>query len=360
MSTLVETSAVLELPTLAPSLPRMTRTPVGAWTAAVNPARFTPVVADSPVGERSGVPAGEKLIGGVASNVEEGVDREVVDRDLADIAHAAAPTPRRLVATARRQQGLVLTSRDILTLQFLARYKYATYPQLGAYLDMAPDALRRRLPRLAAEGVLAFKSVGKTSKVWVPTKTGITLSGLDLTVPETSLGTANHSLALVDLGIWFEQGGERVVTEREIRAADVRGKLTERMIEARSLIYPDIALDELAARVDGPPLFSALIGSGEAYMHIPDMVIVRPPAEDGSPGSIAIELELRRKARSAWKRVFAAYASSPNVGLVVYYTHRRDLATALTSTIKDMGLDYMIKVKKYTASDHSPVLNEDD
>ena len=102
------------------------------------------------------------------------------------------------------------------------------------------------------------------------------------------------------------------------------------------------------------------MGSGERYLHIPDMVLVRPPAPDGSPGSIASELELRRKTRSLWKQIFSAYAASPNIGLVVYYTHRRKLATALTATIKDMGLDYMIVVKKYVASDHSPALAEDD
>ncbi|MGV8847011.1 hypothetical protein [Tessaracoccus sp.] len=344
--------------------------PVATLVAPRQANPHTPANPALPPGGNTPTPQGAKLNGGVASGVDEWVDLEPVDPNTPrsvddDYDVNADDDPRSYPSVVSRlgrrgRQGVVVTDRDVLTLQFLARYKYATYPQLAAYLDTTNDALRHRLPRLAAEGVLAFKSVGKDFKVWVPTASGINLSGLDLTVPEASLGNANHSLGLVDLGIRFEQGGEQVVTEREVRAADIRGRLTDRMIDARALLYPDVALEELTARVDQAPMFSVLMGKGEQYMHIPDMVLVRPPAPDGSPGSIAIELELRRKARSAWQDIFRAYAAAPNVGLVVYYTHRRDLATALTSCISDMHLGHLIKVKKYVASDHSPVLNEDD
>lgn len=296
------------------------------------------------------------VVPGVPPCGDPGVDQVLAVVDV----EAERATPRRRMTTGTRQRGIVITDRDIRMLQFLARYKYATYPQLAAYLQVEPDALRRRLPRLRVEGILAFKSVGRPSKVWVPTRTGIALSGLDLTVPETSLATGKHSAALVDLGIRFEQGGERVVTEREIRAADVRGRLTDRMLAARALTYPNAVLQDLPARVDGPPLFSVTMGSGERYRHIPDMVLVRPPAPDGSPGSIAIELELCRKTRSLWRQIFNAYSHQENIGLVVYFTHRRELSTALTSTIKDMGLERLILVKKYVASDHSPALTADD
>lgn len=386
-------------PTPAP-LSRVARTPVSAGTAALTlasslptrlltggttphlPAPSTPAPS-TPLPGKSSLPipavlptpgdstpstTGMAPTGGVAGNVDAWVDLEVTDPGLGELIAddgAADDAPEESFTSHRgnadrRQWKVEVTDRDRMVLQFLARYKYATYAQLGAYLDWTPASMRRRMPRLAAVGALTFKSVGGPCKVWVPTQAGITLSGMDLTVPEASYATGKHSLALVDLGIRFEQGGEQVVTEREIRAADVRGNLTDRMIQARALIHPNATLEELTARVDGPPLFSIPMGSGEKYLHIPDMVLVRPPAPDGSPGSIAIELELTRKTRSLWKQIFAAYAASPNIGLVVYYTHRRKLATALTATIKDMDLDDMIKVKKYVASDHSPVLNEDD
>ena len=262
-----------------------------------------------------------------------------------DLAGRGGPVAAR---RATRRKGMVVTDRDILALQFLTRYGFATYPQLGAYLGMKPSVVRRRMPKLEALGLVTFESVGRACKVWLPTASGIDLCGLDLTVPKASSATATHSLGLVDLGIGFERRKEVVVTERELRSADLRGRpLSDRMIDALALVYPGVLVDDLEERVRGQaPLFAVPMGGGQQRFHRPDMVLARPPAPDGSPGSIALELELTRKPRSTWAAVFAGYASAAYIGLVVYYTNKQEIVTALTACAKAMDLDYLIKVVK--------------
>jgi hypothetical protein len=257
------------------------------------------------------------------------------------------PALRHSAGRPYRQKDLVLTSRDMLALRFTSRYQYATYPQLNAYLGMSPTVSRRRMPRLKDEGLFTFESVGADRKVWVPTALGVDLSGLDLPVPHGSDATARHSLALVDLGVRLEQAGEQVVTERELRAADARCRpLSDRMIQALALIYPGVPVDVLEGVGVQPPLFAVVMGNGKQRIHRPDMVLARPPLPNGSPGSVAIEVELTRKERSTWAAVFAAYARAPHIGSVWYYTDDRGIAKALMACVQAMNLGHKILVKK--------------
>lgn len=248
----------------------------------------------------------------------------------------------------RPGSGLRITDRDLELLRFLARYQYATYPQIAAYLDTTTNALRQRFPRLRAAGLIEWDNAGVTAAgVWRPTRLGIKLSGLDLPVPGLSWGTAAHTLGLVDIGIRFERAGETVVTEREIRAADQRGRQpSDRMRAARSFHNPQSG--GLEAEVMPEPLY--MVRSGK-YWHAPDMVLVRPPAAGGEPQSIAVELEMTHKEPARLRRILNAYKHARNIGYVIYYTHRKDIRDAIQRAADGLGISHKLEVRRFVPAE---------
>lgn len=246
--------------------------------------------------------------------------------------------------------GVKVTERDVALLQFLTRYRYATYPQIAGYLGTSVNALRQRFPRLAKAGLIVGDNAGQAKFLaWRPTETGVLLSGLDLPTPTLSWATAAHTLGLVDIGIRMEAAGETVVTEREIRAAETRERPTERMIAARKFYGDERASTDVDAAT---PMFVVHLGAGEGqFTHIPDMVLLREPGPDGAPQSVAIELELRRKPPTQWRKILRAYRDSKVFGYVVYYVHRRDIRDGIQKAAIELGMTHMIEVRKFTPAD---------
>lgn len=242
--------------------------------------------------------------------------------------------------------GLRLTERDYQLLTFLARYRLATIGQLARQFDTSEGALRNRLPRLEKAGLLAWAYTGQTKpKVWTITDTGLKVAGVHLKAPQISWGTLRHTLGLVDLGITFEQAGELVVTEREIRAAATRDTPTARMrtaIDLRKHLDPDVDSSQAAARGYILPT------PGKAWGHIPDMVLVRQPFDNGASGNIAIELELNRKTLADWKTILTAYRDSPQFAQTIYYITDGEVERGLTGTINALNAQDRIQVVRFT------------
>jgi len=88
--------------------------------------------------------------------------------------------------------------------------------------------------------------------------------------------------------------------------------------------------------------------AGRQWGHIPDMVLVRQPFENGSPGSIAIELELTRKNLSEWRNILTAYRDNGQFAQVVYYVTDADIEKAVTATINALGAQDRIQVVRFT------------
>lgn len=244
--------------------------------------------------------------------------------------------------------GLRLTDRDHQMLNFLARYRLATIGQLARHFDTSETALRNRLPRLEKAGLLAWAYTGQTKpKVWTITDTGLKVCGAQLSAPQISWGTLRHTLGLVDLGTTFETAGELVVTEREVRAAATRNVPTARMktaIDIRKSLNADPGADSASSAQAGYIVPMA----GRQWGHIPDMVLVRQPFENGSPGSIAIELELTRKNLSEWRNILTAYRDNGQFAQVVYYVTDADIEKAVTATINALGAQDRIQVVRFT------------
>lgn len=227
--------------------------------------------------------------------------------------------------------GVMLTGRDVAILRFLTRYRYATYPQIAAAFGVGYSALRHRLPRLAREGLLVRRGIGKSGYgVWLPTDAGVRVGGLDLPTPTLSWATVAHTLGLVDIGIRFEALGETVVTEREIRAADTR---------------------ERPGEGDGPRYLVPLGGPGGVYRHVPDLVLARPPAADGAAQSVAVELELVHKPAAQWRKILRGYREAPHLGGVVYFVASRKIAVGIDRAAREVGAEQVVAVRRFTPAD---------
>lgn len=271
-------------------------------------------------------------------------DQEEVAEDERPV-ETARPRPGR-----RPGPGMRVTPADVAVLQFLTRYRYATYAQIAGYVGREEATLRQRFRRLKRAGLVVGENSGVTAKtVWLPTPLGVRFSGLDLPTPTVSPATATHTLGLVDLGMRFEAAGETVVTEREIRAADTRERPTARMLAARRF-YGD---ERAASGADNRSTrFVVHLGAGDGqYIHVPDMVLARPPLPDGAPQSVAIELELRRKPPTQWRKILRAYRDSQAIGYTIYYTHRRDIRDGIQRAANELGMTDQIEVRKFTPAD---------
>lgn len=272
-----------------------------------------------------------------------------------------------------RVGGLQITDRDRLILAFLARYRYAIYPQITAALGISYETARRRMSKMAKAGLVdKHISHRNTAVLWLPTRQGIAIAGLDLPAPEINLGSLAHTLGLVDLGVMYETRHPdfTVITEREIRAADTRNA-TDRMRAAYAthgihVPGPDghtpghaeldasgFTPEERAKAERTGPLYCVRINdhTGKASIHVPDMVLVKDPNPDGTPNSIAVELELSHKPAHRWEQVLTAYKHADNIAGVIYWTHKANIANNIRTLAHKHGIAHMIQIKKFTQTE---------
>lgn len=259
----------------------------------------------------------------------------------------------------RRRRRLQITERDVAIIRLLGRYKFGYRSQIEAYCERRD--LSRRLTQLAANGLLRSEKLTANQSVWTPTQMGLELVGLD--VPNLSRGgvspsTVGHTVGLLSLGIGFEKGdpGNNLLGEpgwphewrrEENQDTSVRLErgetvVTERMISQSwrraQALYPEAELKRMYQEaVEWRPVspgesFGPEAEEGNEWMfvgqppfkpHMPDMVLVRPRAADGSLRHIAIELELSTKPVGEWRRILTGFKGSEMFSTVAYFTHKR-------------------------------------
>ena len=248
------------------------------------------------------------------------------------------------ITPINRRKGTRLTARDLSMLRFIARYRYVTYAQLVQQFGIPIASLWRRMPKLEREGLVKQVRNGPTSvALWRVTEEGMTVCGLGLSAPKKiAWSTVAHTLGLTDLGIQFEEAGELVVTEAEIRAADGRNAATDRM---------EKVMGQGHRHITNAPIFAigaAHSGGGRHGLHVPDMVLARPenPKFPGQPQSLAIELELRRKAPSRVRQVLLAYRKAPNIGAVVFFTHDPQVRDLIRQCAADTNTTDIVDVRR--------------
>lgn len=296
----------------------------------------------------------------------------------------------------RRGSKLRFTERDRDVLQFLAMFRYATDAHLARMFSIKAVSMYQRLKKLRAQGLVIDRKLYGARPIWFLTEAGMILSGFDLPrVTESKLSfamfphqfTVNNTAAnlwganvnVLNLADYPERNrfndkglavfGERLVSELEILSSLGRAKMFERGEVFNPMLRSRIERDFGAWVSAGGVEFgdSPEMVFGNEFMwalfppyniklayHVPDLVVKRPRNADGSPNSIAVEVEINTKASAAYEKTLRAYAADRRIYKeVVWVCKSVGPARKLEQIAKEIGLwqDRRIRIV--------PVLTED-
>ena len=250
-----------------------------------------------------------------------------------------------------KKPSVRLTSDDYDIVTFVARYRVATAAQLARMTGRSVKALKNRLPALERAGVLtSFFAPDNGPKLYTATADGLLYANMDLPGGgNVSWGLLRHYLHLTDVGVAMESAGEIVLTEREIRATSLRHEYVgARAVDGAT--YQAAATPRMQTALEAAPAYSpgtqvadivtdgyVIPAVGSNSIHIPDMVLLRQPYDDGRSGNIAVEMELTRKSFKRWTEIIRAYVASPIFATVVYYVTEKSMKRGLEHVIGDVA-----------------------
>lgn len=294
-------------------------------------------------------------------------------------------------ALDRRAEGEVqyrLLQRDREVLEFLAAFRYAPAKTLCAMFAEAEATAYRRLRRLRAMGLVDSERLYGLDRIWHLTQAGMVMSGFDLSRFTRSKLTftmippqlvVNHLAA----NLWGatinvieddefprhnrpdyttagqrENGGmgpgELVVSELEIQSslsrvrgfdkADVYKPQIVALIEAEFKKWRSLPADERGPSPEqlfGHEFMWALYPPAleRKAHHVPDLVVKRPRRADGSPASVAIEVELSNKSEKEYERTLRTYRADKLIyDKVIWVCHTIGPARKLERVAKELGL----------------------
>ena len=289
----------------------------------------------------------------------------------------------------RRGSKLRFTEKDRDTLQFLGMFRYATDQQLSRMFSLSVSTMYNRLKRLRSQGLVIDKKLYGARPIWFLTEAGMILSGLDLprvteskmsfsmfphqfTVNNTAANLWGANVNVLNLDDYPERNkvngkgvsvlGESLVSELEVQSSLGRIKMFDKgevfNPQLRAQIEKDFKDWERAGGVgfgDSPEMLF-----GNEFMwaimppyniklayHVPDLVVKRPRSGDGSPNSIAVEVEINNKPSKAYEKTLLAYKSDNRMyKQVVWVCKNVGPARKLEQISKEIGLwqDGRIKI----------------
>lgn len=218
-----------------------------------------------------------------------------------------------------------VTVRDQAILGWLARNRFATARQVQRGWELSKRMAYRRLARMQELGLLQHRKVfhGEPG-VYLPTRAGLRVAGVDLPSSTVDLATYRHSVALVSLGLDLEPEADALVTEREIRHAD--GGVRERA-DLRYAVH--------------------LSGDGTSHhgtrLHIPDLVLVH---DDGELE--AVELELTPKRTRRLRSIIRAFVRARHLRRgVTYYTPKDNVARLVRGVARELEAEDVVTVRSW-------------
>lgn len=302
-------------------------------------------------------------------------------------------------SAARKTQyskGFHLTSRDIVIIRFLARYRYAYAEQLARLVDTTPRNMSARLRVLEKRGILRKENITDRQYLWTSKKGGNVLADInfaEIRKGQISYITLPHTLAIVNLGVEFERekGGKDLlgeaknadgeweppmdrwkygiwgnpdgktlgymtITEREIRQGQLRTRGNRDAKEMREMVHLVAKNPDPVEFEEGQEGLFVIYGqASQGGEHIPDLVVVKDRDEiTGKPQHIAIEMELTHKQPADWKRILRNFRDNGEMyDKIVYFTHKRSIATSIQQADEEVGLGDRLIVRKYIPTKNS-------
>lgn len=278
---------------------------------------------------------------------------------------------------------LKISRRDLDVLHFLAKFRFANIHQLNRLMQTTEQASARRINLLMEAGFVRREVVTQGQELYLSTAAGISLVDEDFKpIMEGKIGipTVAHTLGVANIAIELLLGeenqlqlegfggknrrnllgewvvGETLVSERQINSAHLKWAHNEDKEEY--VRFFDRAYNEWeeGGRVGPSP---ELLAGNEGFLiifaqnsheknHVPDLVVLKQRKADGSPASVAVELELNGKSAREWERILTQYKYSNLYEKVVYLTHKKPIRDSLLRMAERVGLDESrIDVKQY-------------
>jgi len=304
-----------------------------------------------------------------------------------EMPHSVNSVPIKKVtkATKKKPKNIRIVDRDIDIITYLFRVQYAYSYQAGRRFNTSAASIDQRLQKLSQHGFVTKERIAGSATAWKASTKGLQIANLPHKDGKAiALGTAQHNIAVALLVAELESGspdavdvldvkkwgepipsmnridggrrlssdyqnnvlsrGEMTVTEREIRSSQHMG----RTIGQDGIDYAELRLVcQLSSEYEDAPelvegnerLFVVYGGGGKSGEHIPDLVVPRPRAADGSTQSIAIEVELTPKSKADWQRILRAYwGSGWMFKRVLYYTQSPAIRDAVSRIADDIGM----------------------
>ncbi|WP_432088506.1 hypothetical protein [Streptomyces sp. bgisy095] len=194
-----------------------------------------------------------------------------------------------------RSDGWQRTEEDEHLLRLATRYSTLTLHQ-AAYACWGGriEAARRRVRLMTEAGLLHRDADVRWARtvLW-PTGSGARIAGTGLDAPRPPGERLLHRLALADAGIRLEREGHRVLSEREVHAADaVPGRAAE--------LLADLGVHQAPPGARRGETLA--VPAGPRAVHWPDLVVVLPGGR-----LAAVEVELTPKPAAALRTILRAY-----------------------------------------------------
>jgi hypothetical protein len=240
---------------------------------------------------------------------------------------------------SRSRAGFRVTSRDKEILLWIGRLRIVTAPQVGECFGMGRAVSYARLNGLVRLGLLQHVRIFHGAPgVYMATKAGLNSVDLELPPARVDLRTYTHDLELTTLVISLEAefGAASVVTEREMRACDMR-----------SCHESDAGVRFAVPLIHGPVPLKRV----RPRLHFPDCAIAGGHGVD-SAGVVAIELERTPKGRSRLRQIITSYVAARNVRAVRYYTVGERVRALVMSEVASQRAERLITVRSWPPSDH--------
>lgn len=281
----------------------------------------------------------------------------------------------------KRGTHLRFTQKDREVLQFLAMFRYVTDQQLARMFSQRTDSMYRRLTKLRKQGLVINRRLYGARPIWFLTEAGMIMSGYDLPrITDAKLTysmfphqfTVNHvaanlwgaNLNVLNSPEYPERNktgpdGEKVFGEELVSELEIQSSLGK----ARSFRKGEDFIPEMKAQTekdfkdwknaggvefgDSPEMIP-----GNEFMwaltppynlrlayHVPDLVVKRPRNADGTPNSIAIEVEINNKPLNSYEKTLRAYKADKRIFKeVVWVCKNVGPAKKLEEISKEIGL----------------------
>lgn len=280
------------------------------------------------------------------------------------------------------------TVADHDIIEFLAKFKFASAKILSRIRGESVNSVWRKLDRLKKGGLVMDREVIGLGTIWALTTAGMAFSGYDfapfsIRAPKTSTFAPIIGVNHVAACLWnnnfnilmlddFPQSnrlvevdgeptyirGETLVSEQEIRSSLLKeGQPSFGQGPSQGTMYEQVAMQAKAVwnewEVAGRPYDSPEFEFGNEYLwvlypeddltvsyHVPDLVLMRERRDDGSPQSIAVEVELNQKSEARYMKTLMAYKLDDKVyDRVIWITNNASIGRKLANVAREIGLD---------------------